>query len=128
MSALCQLCAPAAIHRALTCILISLAMSGQALRAQEATGDMQARAWAYSCATCHGVAASPVTGIPSLAGIPAKRLVEMMQTYASANRPGVLMSQIARGYDEATVWRIGNWYESLVPDDAKNPPHSETQP
>ncbi len=79
---------------------------------RQKTGDTQARAWAYSCATCHGAERSAVQGIPTLAGMPASQLVQAMQDYASGERPGLLMSQIARGYDEAVLQRIGAWYES----------------
>lgn len=113
------------------CVWTCLSLSGQAACAQvattdnqaasteQATGDMQARAWAYSCATCHGVEKSAVSGIPSLAGMPAQRLVALMQRFASDARPGLLMPQIAKGYDEATLWRIGHWYESQAPGDAR---------
>lgn len=78
-----------------------------------AAGDVQARSWAYSCATCHGTTRSAVQGIPTLAGMPADDIVKAMLAYASGERPGVLKGQIARGYDEAVLRRIGQWYESL---------------
>ncbi|MFW7341971.1 c-type cytochrome [Pollutimonas sp. H1-120] len=78
-----------------------------------AAGDIQAKAWAYSCATCHGVDRSAVQGIPTLAGMPADDIVKAMLAYASGERPGALKGQIARGYDEAVLRRIGQWYESL---------------
>lgn len=78
-----------------------------------AAGDIKAMAWAYSCATCHGTARSAVQGIPTLAGMPADDIVKAMLAYASGERPGALKGQIARGYDEAVLRRIGQWYESL---------------
>ncbi|MGB3289703.1 MAG: hypothetical protein WBA83_10540 [Burkholderiaceae bacterium] len=78
-----------------------------------AARDIQARAWASSCATCHGAERSAVRGIPTLAGMPADDIVKAMLAYASGERPDVLKGQIARGYDEAVLRRIGAWYESL---------------
>ncbi|TEA77135.1 c-type cytochrome [Allopusillimonas ginsengisoli] len=78
----------------------------------QTTGDLQARDWAYSCATCHGIGHSAVKNIPTLAGMPADDIVKAMQAYASGERPGLLKQQMARGYDEAVLRRIGAWYES----------------
>lgn len=86
-----------------------------------AAGDTQARAWAYSCATCHGAAHSAVQGIPTLAGMPADDIVKAMLAYAGGERPGVLKGQIARGYDEAVLHRIAQWYENLPRDKAGQP-------
>lgn len=97
----------------LTCFLLSV---GSALAAQGAgnqESDPQARAWAYSCVTCHGAAHSPTKGIPTLAGMPTDDIVKAMLSYASGERPGLLKLQIARGYDEAVLRRIGKWYENL---------------
>ncbi len=92
----------------LACFLLSV---GSALAAQRA--DPQARAWAYSCVTCHGAEHSATKGIPTLAGMPTDDIVKAMLAYASGERPGLLKRQISRGYDEAMLRRIGKWYENL---------------
>ncbi len=75
------------------------------------TTDFQAMGWASSCVTCHG-AAEPIANSPirNLASMPAEEIVMKMKAYAAGDVPGSLMQQIARGYDEATVVRIANWY------------------
>ncbi|NYT65516.1 hypothetical protein H0A58_05970 [Alcaligenaceae bacterium] len=75
------------------------------------TIDFQAMGWASSCVTCHG-AAEPIAESPirNLANVPADEIVQKMKDYAAGDVPGSLMQQIARGYDEATVVRIANWY------------------
>lgn len=73
--------------------------------------DFQAMGWASSCVTCHG-AAEPIANSPivNLANMPAEEIVIKMKAYAAGDVPGSLMQQIARGYDEATIVRIANWY------------------
>lgn len=88
---------------------------------QSPGGDLQARAWAYSCATCHGAGHSPTAGIPTLAGMPTDDIVKAMLAYASGERPGLLKRQISRGYDEAMLRRIGKWYENLPRDQGGQP-------
>lgn len=80
--------------------------------ASSPTVDIQARDWAYACATCHGIGRSAVKDIPTLAGMPAQDIVKAMQAYAHDQTPGVLKGQLARGYDDAVLLRIGKWYES----------------
>lgn len=75
------------------------------------TIDFQAMGWASSCVTCHG-AADPIVDSPirNLASMPADEIVSKMKAYAQGDVPGSLMQQIAKGYDEAMVVRIANWY------------------
>lgn len=77
--------------------------------------DLQVAQWASSCVTCHG-AARPVPGsaIPPLAGRSATRIESQMKAYASGSRPGLLMQQIAKGYDPAVVRAIAQWYARLA--------------
>jgi cytochrome c553 len=64
--------------------------------------------------TCHG-AEAPVKGssVVSLVGLPPGAIESTMKAYASGERPGPLMQQIAKGYDEATIKRIAQWYASI---------------
>jgi cytochrome c553 len=82
--------------------------------AQPAAIDFQAMSWASSCVTCHG-AETPIKGssVVSLVGMPAGAIESAMRAYASGERAGPLMQQIAKGYDEATIKRIAQWYASI---------------
>ena len=76
--------------------------------------EMQAMSWAAACFTCHG-AADDVEGsrIGSLAGMPADEFVSKMKELAASTRPGALMPQLARGYDETALVRMGEYFEKL---------------
>jgi len=99
------------------CCALAVGMAGAAPCAAQTTADLQAAQWASSCVTCHG-AARPVRGstIPMLAGRPAAQIEKQMREFAAGARPGLLMRQIARGYDERVVRGIARWYAQLVPD------------
>jgi cytochrome c553 len=105
---------PAAV---VSCCIVAcaLAWSVAAHAAPQSVPDLQAAQWASSCVTCHG-AARPVPGsaIPPLAGRSAARIENQMKAYASGKRPGVLMQQIAKGYDPEVVRAIAQWYARLT--------------
>ena len=92
----------------------ALAAQPDAARPDAAAIDFQAMSWASSCVTCHG-AEAPVKGssVVSLVGLPPGAIESTMKAYASGERPGPLMRQIAKGYDEATIKRIAQWYASI---------------
>lgn len=115
------LAAQGAGHQAVNCESSAEAKASGIALSHAAAGDLQARAWAYSCVTCHGAGHFATEGIPTLAGMPADDIVKAMLAYASGERPGLLKSQIARGYDEAMLRRIGKWYENLPRDQGGQP-------
>jgi cytochrome c553 len=79
-----------------------------------AAPDFQAMGWAFSCITCHGGAdAASGSGFPRLVDLPAGEIQAAMREFAAGSRPGLLMPQIAKGYDEATIERIAKWFESI---------------
>lgn len=77
----------------------------------------QVAQWASSCVTCHG-ASRAVEGsiIPSLAGRPAAEIERQMQAFAAGRRAGLLMQQIAKGYDARMIRAIAQWYAQRVPE------------
>lgn len=81
-----------------------------------APSGAQAAQWASSCVTCHG-ASRPVEGsiIPPLAGRPAEEIERQMQAFAAGRRTGLVMQQIARGYDARMIRAIAQWYAQLAP-------------
>lgn len=79
--------------------------------------NAQIAQWASSCVTCHG-AAKPVkdSAIPMLAGRPADEIERQMREFAAGQRAGLVMQQIARGYDPNVIHAIAQWYARLAPE------------
>lgn len=104
------------LNRRVTRLATIAALSGlMVIGASRATAeeiDFQAMGWASACVTCHGSAqAIEGSSIAPLAGMPASELIDKMTAFAAGDVSGLLMQQLARGYDKETVTRIAQWYE-----------------
>lgn len=77
--------------------------------AQAAETDLP-RNLAATCANCHGTEGRSVGGMASLAGEPRERLLTKLQAYATGEEPSTIMGQIARGYTEAQLALIADWF------------------
>jgi|SRR5690625_729688 len=98
--------------RWLACALMAgFAWSAQASDGDEAI-DFRAMGWASSCITCHGAGPDPVPGqtISNIAGMDVDDFIEKMENMHYVERPGILMVQIAKGYDEEIIRGIAEWY------------------
>lgn len=97
---------------------IVAALGTAGARAQEAVpASLQAAQWASSCVTCHGATrAVEGSAIPMLAGRPASEIERQMREFAAGTRAGLVMPQIARGYDPQVVRDIAQWYARLAPE------------
>jgi cytochrome subunit of sulfide dehydrogenase len=101
--------------------LVAAALAGAALvaapaRAQDAA-TLQLRSLAATCAQCHGTDghAPPGSAMRSLAGMPAPYLVEQMIAFKTGVRPGTVMPQLAKGYSEAQIARLGAYFAQQQP-------------
>lgn len=69
--------------------------------------DRQARAWAATCAACHGTGGRAQGAIPPLAGRDADALLRSLLAFRSGERPdATVMHQHAKGYSEDELRRI----------------------
>jgi len=78
----------------------------------QAARMVQARNHAASCAICHGPDGKPPAGspIPRLAGRQQADLVVLLLNFKNGRRPGTVMPQIARGYEDAEVIAMAAWF------------------
>lgn len=65
---------------------------------------------ASSCAACHGTQGHSVGGTPSLAGLDKMYFIEQMQLFKNGERPGTVMMQHARGYSEAEIRLLADYF------------------
>jgi sulfide dehydrogenase cytochrome subunit len=74
--------------------------------------DLQARAWAATCATCHGTnGKGPANdGIPALAGQTRQVLLEKLLAFKQGSLPATVMHQHAKGYSDEELARIAAFF------------------
>ncbi len=72
--------------------------------------DRQAASWASSCISCHAPNARDTSPIPSLNGRDATDIEARMQAFSTQTPAVTLMAQLARGYTNAEIHRIAQWF------------------
>ncbi len=66
---------------------------------------------AQTCFACHGPGGESVApAIPSLAGLPRRYLVEVMQAYRYGGRFSTLMGRLMSAYDDTEIERLANYF------------------
>lgn len=100
--------------KALTLVAgLALSVAATAAVADDHASEAQVRAWASACLTCHSAPQGKETNaIPSLYGKSANDIQNAMRAYASGEKPGLLMQQLAKGYDEDTMRQIALWFQN----------------
>ena len=69
------------------------------------------RALAANCAACHGTNGNSVGGaVPGLAGANKEYFVAQMKAFKEGKREATLMHQIAKGYSEAEIAAIADFF------------------
>jgi cytochrome c553 len=76
----------------------------------QAVDPLQARSWAASCASCHGITGQAQPGMPSLVGQSKDDLVRKMQDYKNGRLPATLMHQLAKGYTDEQIDAIAAYF------------------
>lgn len=65
---------------------------------------------ASSCSGCHAATSNIDTPVPRLAGRKAEDIVAQMQAFKSGQKPSTIMDRIAKGFSDAEVQAIADWY------------------
>ena len=70
------------------------------------------RQMAAACAPCHGTQGRPAAGstLAGLAGRSAGELVQAMHQFRDGNRPATVMQQIAKGFSDAEIAALGDYF------------------
>ncbi len=69
-----------------------------------------APAGATACFGCHAAGDRVATPVPRLIGLDAAYVVRAMQEFRAGTRPATVMDRIARGFTDAEVQSIAEWY------------------
>jgi cytochrome c553 len=70
------------------------------------------RDMAANCASCHGTRgkSAPDSAVAALAGRPRDEMVQAMAQFKDGKRPATLMHQIAKGYSDAEIAAIADYF------------------
>ncbi len=74
-----------------------------------------ARNLAATCANCHGTNGNAVGDMKPLAGVSAEKIVALIADYRSGNQPATIMHQIAKGYTEAQIRLVAEYFAAQKP-------------
>ncbi|WP_439519373.1 c-type cytochrome [Hydrogenophaga sp.] len=88
--------------------IVALLLLGGAAHAQ--TTDFQARAWAASCAACHGTAGKSNSAIPSINAQDKQVLLTKLLAYKRDQLQATVMHQHAKGYSDAELERLADHF------------------
>jgi cytochrome c553 len=69
-----------------------------------------ARNLAATCANCHGTQGYARGDMKPLAGLPAERIIAMMNDFKSGAMPATIMHQIAKGYTDEQIRLIAGHF------------------
>ena len=84
--------------------------SSSALAQNAAANDLYKRGLAATCANCHGTNGVAEAGHVSLAGQNAEMLLKNLLDYKEGRRPATIMHQLAKGYSDAELKAIANYF------------------
>lgn len=70
---------------------------------------------AASCAMCHGTGGRSVGITAPLAGRQAKDIVETVKLFREGKKPSTIMQQIAKGYTDAQIQAIAEYFADQEP-------------
>jgi cytochrome c553 len=70
----------------------------------------RARGLAATCANCHGTNGQARGDMKPLAGMPADKLVAMVNDFKSGALPATIMHQIAKGYTDEQIRLIAGYF------------------
>src|SRR6516164_3469787 len=75
-------------------------------------GPLEPPVGASACSGCHPASSAAETGVPALAGRNALVIMTQMRAFQSGQRDATVMDRIAKGYSEAEIEAIANWYQA----------------
>jgi len=89
---------------------VILVTGGASVAAQAGSDAEVARSLAATCANCHGTGGVSQGTTGSLSGMSRDELVRAMQDFKTGRRAATIMPQLAKGYTDAQIEQIADWY------------------
>ena len=103
--------------RALMPALLGLGAGAAAQGEPHDAAALRLTSLAATCAQCHGTEGrAPADALaPALAGRPEALLRERLAVFQAGTRPATVMTQLARGYQEAQLRRLAAYFAARSP-------------
>ena len=76
-------------------------------------GGASGEAIGFTCNGCHGMDGMSKGAAPSIKGLPSSYLENAMRDFKSGKRPGTIMNRIAKGYTDAEIKAMSDYFASL---------------
>ncbi len=95
-------------------VAVLLGMAAPLAQAQGADA-LLARDLAATCANCHGTNGHAVGDMKPLAGMPADKMLAMLNDFRSGNQPATIMHQITKGYTDDQLRLIAGFFAAQKP-------------
>lgn len=115
------------MHRKSTMALGAALLAGALLLGTQAQAESQSGAMlSNACAGCHGtngVSAGP--GMPTIAGLPAKHIVDIMKQFRNGERHATIMDRLSRAYSDEDLAKIGEYFSKQKWGNAKSAANSK---
>lgn len=93
--------------------LLLLAVPAVCFSQSDAINERDVRLWASACAACHGTDGKSEGAGKPLAGQAAKELYQDLLDFKNAKRPATVMHQHARGYSDAELLKIAEYFSKI---------------
>ncbi len=97
----------------LLCGIVTAAHAGGAAAVGDSADLRRAQMLSFNCFTCHGPAGQGAGDIPALAGRAADELKASLQAFKRGTEQGTIMNRIARGYSDAEIDIIADYFAEL---------------
>ena len=84
-------------------------------QAQSAEAALAARSLAATCSNCHGTNGQAVGGMQPLAGMPAERMLALLNAYRNGTVAATVMHQLTKGYSDDQLRLIASHFAAQKP-------------
>lgn len=100
------------LHNTLfTTLALSCTLSSGVVHAEAQNPIATGEAMAWQCAPCHGTNGQEfLEAMPPLAGMPVEQFTQAMLAYREGTRPAVIMDRVARGFTDAEIDAMAQWF------------------
>jgi sulfide dehydrogenase cytochrome subunit len=75
-------------------------------------GSLEPPVGAAACSGCHSASSAVETNVPVLTGRAAQEIVAQMRAFRSGQRGATVMDRIAKGFSDAEIDAIADWYQA----------------
>lgn len=102
--------------------VVVLAVAAAVAAPASAQGPAPARGLVAACFTCHGTDGRSAGTLPSLAGQSKEVLLQKMKDFRTGKLPATIMHQQAKGYTDAELERIADYFSRMSPGSGSSAP------